>query len=155
MKVKDLDINLQLFKNFFNSKADISIKKHPDVYIPRKNWFLPGERNQKVPASDFPGVYLYLYKNRVIYVGKSEGKMGERVFSHLGAPNWDEMEFPYHQWACAAHPDPKMADEFAEACAAVRSGKIEIVSIVVKPGYFAPALESFLLSRREKPLLNL
>lgn len=154
MKLRDLEINLQIFKNFFSLKADISIEKNPEIFVPKDRLFQADQAGTKVPASDFPGVFVYLLEKKVIYVGNSEKKLGERVLCHLGAPNWDDKTFPYHRWSAVNHPDPNQAEDFRAACASIKEGKIGIVTIVVKPGYFAPALKSFLLSRKEKPLLN-
>lgn len=90
--------------------------------------------------ADKPGVYIFISddNDRPLYIGKSEGYLGNRIYGHVGriGKSGEEL-FPYaEEWA-------KNSRE-----------KLCFITIPVDPPRLAPALESFLIYKMD-PLYNI
>jgi hypothetical protein len=150
-----------LFEAFTRLQPKLAPLALSDEYAPRRDW------NDKYPHADVPGVYLFADdEGRILYIGKSEEKMGRRLSAHLGSHADREAEtmFPYAEWdaesaQAKAILDNHPKDRVDAAVRAVATAHIVIRTVHVSLPHWAPVLESYLIAAHQdsadsRPVFN-
>jgi len=143
---------LQLVDDFSN----LSSTKHKFKCCEPRTWCFEASK-QKIPYAKTNGIYMYFSKfltieeaknEEVLYIGKSNGNIAARVWSHVGKLYENDQKtlcvprFKYHQWA----NDKSVSTDIRNL---VANGEICVVTIQINTdtkSFLPLALEKYLLA---------
>jgi len=164
MLVKNVPKLLEIYSNLNLNPDDLSFEFS-------EPWYFNKENAGHVPFGSSSGVYIYTevtdnweteFENceyEILYIGKSQGDIGGRVWAHMGLiyePGTKEIcnpRFKYHNWKDDSSVPQKIKDNLA-------LGETVVYAIKVNPSeFYAESLEKYLLTccyrlDRKLPILN-
>lgn len=133
---------LEHFDNYLGFLATRRVSSEKPLFFNVREEFEGNFQNELCGAKQY-GIYVYLSETgEVLYIGMAlKSSLGSRCWSHLGATNWSNKQFPLdsHQWWDDSEVPKLIRDQIA-------SGRFTIMTIPINPAEYALSIESYLLA---------